>query len=68
MTEPTPTPRALRKLRRRAENDVYAKEIPFWSNPKTALRMGYDKPINRQAVKELRPARPKSGQKPKHKI
>jgi hypothetical protein len=47
------TPKALRKLRRRSENDAYAKEARFWANPKTALRMGYNKPVDRQAALEL---------------
>jgi hypothetical protein len=54
MTDSPPlTPKAIRKLRRRIENDVYAKEARFWANPKTAVRMGYDKPVNRQAAREL---------------
>lgn len=46
--------RALRKLKRRAENDFYAKDARFWNGKlKSADRMNYDKPINRQAVKDL---------------
>jgi hypothetical protein len=48
-----PTPKALRKLKRAAENSAYALVARFWMNPKTAIRMGYDKPINRQAAQEL---------------
>jgi hypothetical protein len=54
MTDPTPpSSKALRKLKRRAENDAYAKEARFWEKPKTALRLGYDRPVNRQAAKDL---------------
>jgi hypothetical protein len=58
MNDPvSPSPKALLKLRRRVENDAYAKEARFWEKPKTALRMGHDKPINQQAAKELLPKR-----------
>ena len=61
MNDPTPpSPKALRKLRRRVENDAYAKEARFWEKPKTALRMGYDKPIDRQASKELSHKKPRT--------
>jgi hypothetical protein len=49
----TLSPKALRKLRRRAENDTYAKDARFWMNLKSADRMGYKNPVNRQASKEL---------------
>jgi len=59
-SEPTSDQKALRKLRRRAETDAYAKVARFWANPKTATRMGYDRPINRQAAKDItRPANPR---------
>jgi hypothetical protein len=45
--------RALRKQRRRVENDAYARAARFWLRPKSADRMGYDKPINRQAAKDI---------------
>ena len=64
MNDPAPpSPKALRKLRRRVENDAYAKEARFWEKPKTALRMGYDKPIDRQAVKDLRARRPRKSRR-----
>jgi hypothetical protein len=47
------SPKAMRKLRRRVENDAYAKDARFWLNLKSADRMGYKKPVNRQAAKEL---------------
>jgi hypothetical protein len=49
----TLSPKALRKLRRRAENNSYGKDARFWSNFKSADRMGYKKPVNRQASKEI---------------
>jgi hypothetical protein len=45
--------KALRKLRRKAENDAHAKDARFWLNIKSADRMGYKKPVDRQAAKEL---------------
>lgn len=49
-----PTRKALRKMRRRAENDFYAKDARFWVGKiKSADRMQYDRPINRGAVEEL---------------
>jgi hypothetical protein len=49
--------RATRKLRRRIENDQLAEQAQFWDRPRSAEQKGYDKPINRQAAKELRPPR-----------
>jgi hypothetical protein len=58
--------RALRKRRRRAENDDLAKEARFWKGPKTALRMGYERPVNRLAAKDLESPRPaKRAKRPK---
>jgi hypothetical protein len=42
-----------RKLRRKAENEFYAKDARFWHNPKSADRMGYDRPVNTQATRDL---------------
>jgi len=54
MNDPAPpSPKASRKMRRRVDNDAYAREARFWEKPKTPLRMGYDKPVNRQAAKDL---------------
>ena len=48
------TPKAARKLRRRIANEHLVREARFWNNPRSAEQMGNDKPINRQAAKELR--------------
>ena len=54
MNDPAPPKsKALRKSRRRRENDAYAEVARFWTNPKTALRMGYEKPADRQAAKDI---------------
>jgi hypothetical protein len=56
MADSTLTPRALRKLRRRAENDFYAKDARFWAGKiKSADRMQYDRPADRNSHEELRP-------------
>jgi hypothetical protein len=39
--------------RRRAEERALAKDARFWGDLRTADRMGYTKPIDRQAAKEL---------------
>jgi DNA-binding FadR family transcriptional regulator len=48
-----PSAKSLRKLRRRIENEAYAKDARFWRNPRSAERIGYTRPIDRQAAKEL---------------
>lgn len=49
-----PTLKALRKMRRRAVNDFYAQDARFWVGKiKSADRMQYDQPVNRDAVEEL---------------
>lgn len=55
------TKRALRKLRRRLESDAYAKEARFWRKLKSADRLGYDKPVNRLAARELTHNKSRSG-------
>jgi hypothetical protein len=51
--EHTLTPKANRKLRRRIVNDRLAAEARFWKRPRSADQMGHDKPVDRQAGKEL---------------
>jgi hypothetical protein len=45
--------KALRKRRRKAESDAYAKDARFWRNQKSADRLGFTHPIDRQAAKEI---------------
>jgi len=47
------TAKAARKLRRRASNDRLARDAKFWAKPRSAEQMGYTKPVNKQAAKEL---------------
>lgn len=46
--------RELRKFRHSPQADRLAKEARFWRNYKSALAIGYDKPINQQAAKVLK--------------
>lgn len=51
-----PTLKALRKLRRRAENEFCARDARFWIGKiKSADRMLYDRPADRNAFEELHP-------------
>jgi len=45
--------KALRKLRRKVENEALAKIARFWRKPGSAERIGSAQPVNRQAAKEL---------------
>ena len=55
MVEPM-SRKAIRKLRRCMENDFYAKDARFWINKiKSADRMLYDRPVDRNALEELHP-------------
>jgi DNA-binding FadR family transcriptional regulator len=47
------SPKAKRKLARKIRNEVLAKEARFWRNAPSAERLGYSRPVNRQAAKEL---------------
>ena len=51
--KPEPTPKALRKLKRRIANEELAKQAEFWNRPRTAEHLGHDKPVDRQAAKDL---------------
>jgi hypothetical protein len=54
-----PTRRALRKLKRRAENEFFAQEARFWIDKiKSADRMLYDRPVDRNAIEEIFPKVP----------
>lgn len=54
MDSPLPlSPKALRKLQRKAQNDLFSKEARFWKAPNTAIQLGNDKPVNRQAARDL---------------
>jgi len=55
------TKRAKRKIRRRIENDAYAETARFWRNQRSADRMLYDKPVDRQAARMFRKLTPKKG-------
>jgi hypothetical protein len=50
---PKPSRKALRKRMRRLENDRLAREAKFWNTPRSAEQLGYTKPVNSQAAKEL---------------
>jgi hypothetical protein len=47
------SPRALRKQRRRQEAEAYAATARFWRNIRSADRMLYNQPVDRQAAQEL---------------
>ncbi len=51
--KPELTPKAAPKLRRRIVNESLAREAKFSSAPRTAEQKGHNKPINKQAAKEL---------------
>jgi len=51
--KPELTPKALRKLKRRIANEEPAKQAEFWNRPRAAEQLGHDKPVNRQAAKDL---------------
>ena len=51
--------KALRKLRRKADNEALAKEARFWRKEQSALQLGHNKPVNRQAAKDLSHKGPK---------
>jgi hypothetical protein len=53
------SPKALRKLKRKADNAAYSKDERSWRNVKSALQLGHDKPVNRQASKDLSHEKPK---------
>lgn len=46
--------RAKRKKRRRIEAESYAKDARFWRNQKSADRLGYNRPVDKQASKDLK--------------
>jgi hypothetical protein len=50
---PKPSRKALRKRVRRIENDRLAAEAKFWNAPRSAEQLGYTRPVNSQAAKEL---------------
>jgi hypothetical protein len=47
------TTKSMRKRRRRIENDAYAKGARFWRNLKSADRLDYHRPVNKQAARNL---------------
>ena len=48
------SPKALRKLRRRLENDANAKIARFWTKPRSAEQLDdRSRPVDRQAAKDL---------------
>ena len=54
LSVPAMSPKALRKLARRLENERLTKQdAKAWAKVRSALRLGYDQPINRQARKDL---------------
>ena len=42
-----------RRLARRLVNERLVKQASAWSKVRSALRLNYDRPVNRQAVKDL---------------
>lgn len=60
--QPTmPSSKSLRKLRRKLENEAYAKEARFWDGKiKSADRMHYNHPVDRNALGELAASWPSS--------
>ena len=53
------TTRASRKRQRRADNEALAKDARFWRGLKSADRIHYSQPVNRQAAKDLRKGKTK---------
>jgi hypothetical protein len=51
--QPNPSAKALRKLRRKTENEALAKVARFWKKPGSAERLGHTRPVDRQAANEL---------------
>jgi len=51
--KPEQTPKALRKPKRRIANEELARQAKLWNRPPSAEQPGHDKPVNRQAVKDL---------------
>ncbi len=45
--------RKERRLRRKEDNERLAKESRFWRNAQSAIQLGHNKPVNRQAAKDL---------------
>jgi hypothetical protein len=58
--QPTmPSNKALRKRRRRLENEAYAQDARFWNGKiKSADRMGYKHPADKKALGELKESWP----------
>lgn len=54
-----PTRRQLRKLRRRLEADAFAIDARYWRRLRSADRLGYHQPVNRQAARELSHRKPR---------
>ena len=44
---------ALRKLRRKQRNEELAKEARFWRKERSMFELGYTKPVNQQAARDL---------------
>lgn len=54
------SPKALRKLRRRLENDESVRVARFWSKPRSAEQLDdRSRPVDRQASKDLSHAKKK---------
>ena len=51
--KPVPISKRERRLRRKEDNERLAKESRFWKNARSAIQLGYNKPVNRQAAKDL---------------
>lgn len=51
--------KALRKRRRKEDTERLAKEARFWRKKQSAIQLGYNKPVNRQAAKDLSRKSPK---------
>jgi hypothetical protein len=53
--------REAENAQRAAENEELAKVARFWRKEKSAIQLGYDRPVNRQAVKDLSFKEPEPG-------